>query len=362
MPTSVATSAPFALDQISMAGKDLRLSAAASASGFNQASGISVWSGIRPSGGNPGLCVWTSGLSFTVKAFLAGVQGTDSADQGVYMMGLNADTVLTTPAADTINARWDLVGIKVVDNGNGTSTSNVVIVTGAPAGSPSDPNPGTNFLPLARLVVPANATDLAGGGGTHGSIQDLRKFFAAAGGIVPVANSAGYPTGGPAGTYFHDLSTGALGFWNGTANGYLRHTYLRVTRPDGNTLSSSATHVPSQIQWAASADMNQDFGVYPSGSPLNFSLPSAGAWLGGLRAVYDPNTTGIRRLHIKQNSTFYTWSRNAATPSSNADSTHCDFLTLLHGNAGDTIGFYTDHDSGSTRTLSGQVAFLVRLF
>jgi hypothetical protein len=362
MATSVATSAVYAIDQIALDGKDLRLAAGVTASGFNQAGGLSVWSGIRPSGGTPGLCVWTSGLSFTVKAFQFAVQGTDASDQGVYLGALNADTVLTTVAADSVNPRWDLVGVKIVDNGDGTSTSNVVIVTGAPSSTPADPNPGSNFLPIARLVVPATATDLAGGGGTHGSIQDLRRFFTAAGGIVPVSNSAAYPTAGPAGTFFYDLSTGAFGVWNGTGNVFARSQYLRVTRADGNTLASSSNHTPSQILWNSSADMNQDFGVYPSGSPLNFSLPSAGLWLGYLRVIYDPNTSGIRRIHIKQGSTFWTHSRNAANPVTNADSSHCSFLFPIHGNAGDSIGFYTDHDSGSTRTLSGQVAALVKIF
>ena len=361
MPTSSSTTVAVALDGTTLSANDFRLGAGASASAFNQSSAIGSMSGLRPSGGNPGLLTYTSGLSFTVNSLIARIQGTDVSTQGAYELALSSQVTLTTVAADTSNPRWDLVGIKVTDVGTSGSNAAVMIVTGTPAGSPADPNPGSNFLRLGRLVVPANATNLSGAGG-QGSIQDLRSWAVSAGGITPVANSAAYPSAGPAGSFFYDLSTGAFGVWNGAANLFARSQYLRVTRPDGNTLSTSPTHAPSQIQWASSADMNQDFGVYPSGSPLNFTLPSNGLWLGGLRVVYDPNTTGIRRIHIKQNSTFFTASRNAANPVSNADSSHCDMLIPINGSAGDTIGFYTDHDSGSTRTLSGQIAFLAKLF
>jgi hypothetical protein len=356
----VNTTVAVALDGTTDSANDFRLGAGASAGAFNQSSAIGSYSGLRPSGGNPGLLTYTSGLSFTVNPFMARIQGTDVSTQGPYECALSAQSTLTTVAADTSNPRWDLVGVKITDLGNSGSTSQVTIVTGAPAGSPADPATGTNFLKLGRLVVPANATNLGGTGG-QGSIQDLRTWAVSAGGITPVANSAAYPTTGAAGGYYHDLSTGALGYWNGSANKVLRPTVLEGTRSDGNTLATSAGHTPSQITWATSPNLNQDFGIYPSGAPTNFTLPSDGFWLGGLHVTYDSNSTGERRIHLKQNSLFFSDNR-LAVGASNADPTHCTAVWGFSGHAGDTIGFYTDHDSGSTRTLSNQSFFLARIW
>jgi hypothetical protein len=355
MVTSTPTTVPLAITSLTTSAQDFRLAAATSASAFNQSGNITVWSGLRPGGGNPGLCTYTSGLSFTVNNFLARIQGTDAGDQGAYDVALKAQATLTTAAADTVNTRWDLVGIKITDNGDGTSTSNVVIVTGAPAGSPADPNPGTNFLKIARLVVVANATNLSGVGG-QGSIIDLRTWVTTAGGVTPVSNSSAYPTAGPAGSLFYDLATQAVGFWTGGANKLLRSTYLRLTRTDGNALATGST--PTQMTWATAADMNQDFGTYPSGAPTNFSLPSDGFWCAAFHISFDSNGTGIRRVHVKQGGTFHTKDQNAVI----GDATHATALWPLNGHAGDVIGFYVDQNSGGNRTLSNQYAALFKLF
>lgn len=359
MSTSASTTVAVALDGATLSADDYRLGAGASASAFNQSSAISVFSGLRPSGGNPGLLTYTSGLSFTVNPFMARVQGTDVSTQGAYQLALSSQVTLTTVTADTTNARWDLVGIKVTDVGTSGSNAAVTIVTGTPASSPADPDPGTNFLRLGRLVVPANATNLGGGTG-QGSIQDLRVWAVAAGGITPVANSAAYPSAGPSGSPFYDLATGAFGFWTGNANRLVRPVVLEFTGPN-QSLTNSAAHSPTTLTWNTSANLNQDFGVYPSGAPTVFTLPSDGFWIGGVAADFDANGTGIRRLHLKQNSTFITDSRMAINAGT-ADPSHCSSFFFFNGHAGDSISFAADQDSGGTRTLSNKAGFLARIW
>lgn len=348
MATQVATTVPVTIDAILTDASDERLGQAALCSGFNTASAVGSWQGVRPSGGNPLLCAYSAGMALTVNAGPAVIQGTDSTQQGVYQLALPAQQTLTCTTSDPTNDRRDLVVAQVVDLGTSSSTYLVRIVPGTPAASPVDPNPGTNWIPLARVTV------LHGSSSISGQITDLRQWAVAAGGITPVASSAAYPTAGPAGTYFHDLATGALGYWDGAATHLLRSAQLLVNRADGNGLATGAT--PTQIQWAGSAVLNHDFGTYP-GTPTNFTLPADGPYDAKIHVTFSSNSTGERRVHIKQGSTFYTHNQNAVT----GDATHMHLAVTLNGHAGDIVGFYTDQNSSSTLTLSNQFASLSRI-
>lgn len=165
-------------------------------------------SGFRPrSIGNPddpGV-VYASGTpdAFVhVASFQAFLQSTRSAAAGAYIMTLDVDfdvNILSTPANAT-NPRDDLIIAQQSDTfyGDGVSTWTIRQVVGTPAGSPSDPavTGSPDYIPLARVRVPANATTI-----TSGNITDLRASghakslvggltAVAIGGILPVRSQA----------------------------------------------------------------------------------------------------------------------------------------------------------------------------
>lgn len=202
-------------DGVQLAAQDLRLgqiSALLGALGGSSTNQLGIGSGVRHAPNNPLFVAVASGLSVTVNPGFAVVQGSAAANSGAYIGTLDATATLTCATADLVNPRIDSVIVQFVDNGNNTSTATVNIQTGTPASSPSPPTLPANSLLLCNITVNANAVSL-----TSGNLADQRTFLAAAGGITPVSNSSFYPTTGPASAYAHDLTTGRLKWFNGTA-------------------------------------------------------------------------------------------------------------------------------------------------
>jgi hypothetical protein len=109
-----------------------------------------------------------AGWFVSVAAGSAFVRGTEAATQGAYHV-YNDGTVsdLAIPPADSANPQRHIIGIRVRDhNYSGNAIDDgvyLVVVSGTPAASPADPALPANFLPLARLQVPANAANAAAG-------------------------------------------------------------------------------------------------------------------------------------------------------------------------------------------------------
>lgn len=168
-------------------------------------SGIVARSGFRPgAGATPGAvtATGTPDAFVHVAPFQLFYQTTRaSVVGGPYMMTLDAIAnvnILSTPA-DPTNPRNDLVIAQQSDTfyGDGVSTWQIRQVVGTPSGSPVDPtvSGSTDYVPLARVRVNANATTI-----TTGNITDLRSsghaksltgglFTTALGGLLPVANT-----------------------------------------------------------------------------------------------------------------------------------------------------------------------------
>ncbi len=98
-----------------------------------------------------------SGLTVTVQPGICVVPGLESTAQGPYVLINDAVKTVTLSTADGAQARIDRIVAKVVDNGDETSTFDIVPVAGTPAGSPAAPTPTGNYLKLARVTVPAAA-------------------------------------------------------------------------------------------------------------------------------------------------------------------------------------------------------------
>lgn len=117
----------------------------------------------------------TPNMSVNVATGNAWIRGTQSAAQGVYHLFNDATVNLAISAADPTNPRRDLI-IAQVRDGNYSGSSydgRILVVTGTPAASPSDPSLASypNALVLARVAVAANASSIVAG-----NITDLRTL------------------------------------------------------------------------------------------------------------------------------------------------------------------------------------------
>jgi hypothetical protein len=215
MVTSVALHNAVWMDGVQVNANDVRLQTVAgmlTGASPSGATGIAARPGVRYGTGNPMQVGASSGMSVTVNAGVAFVQGSTSATAGMYTGCLDTTTTLTATTSDPTNPRIDNVIVQFVDVGTSSSTGTVNIQAGTPAASPVAPTLPANSLLLAQIAVGAGVSTI-----TSGNITDKRVFTVAQGGILPMANVSG-GISGPAGLYAHDLSSGRLKVSDGSGN------------------------------------------------------------------------------------------------------------------------------------------------
>jgi hypothetical protein len=147
--------------------------------------------GLRPGPSNPGLVAATSPTpdkNITVQAF----QGVVTATRGLgeYTVTLDATKTLDLLTANPMGAlaRNDLIVAQQTDTfySDGSTAFTVKQVVGTPNSTPSDPSVTGDYIPLARVAFPANASTVQAS-----YITDLRPgWTVAAGGVLPVATQA----------------------------------------------------------------------------------------------------------------------------------------------------------------------------
>lgn len=283
MVTSVALHNAVWMDGVQVNANDLRLqTTAAMLTGASPsgATGIAARPGVRYGTGNPLGVSASSGMSVSVSAGVAFVQGSTSATAGMYTGCLDTTTTLTATTSDPTNPRIDNVIVQFVDNGNNTSTGTVNIQAGTPAASPVAPTLPANSLLLAQLAVGAGVSTI-----TSGNITDKRVYTAGLGGILTMANTSG-GISGPAGTYADDLSTGRLKRADGSGNarqpkiGAFAAVYNTVNGGVGAAVGSFTTLAQVSVTCDGSTELEvtgQWAGLTPaagvaSGDFISFSL------------------------------------------------------------------------------------------
>jgi hypothetical protein len=256
-----------------VAAQDIRLgqvSAMLSPTGGSGSSALSVGSGVRHSNSGALSVAVSAGLSVTVSAGFGVVQGSAAANSGTYVGVLDTAATLTCATADPINPRIDAVALVFTDNGNNTSTGVVELVTGTPATVPAIPTLPANALLLATIAVAANATTLS-----SGNITDKRPFYASVGGIAPALSANTYPATAPTSAYLHNIATGRLLRYNGSA-----WVAPSVALFAPLSASGSATATSTTFQTIASGpvttDGNTPVKVYLKFSSISASSNSAG--------------------------------------------------------------------------------------
>lgn len=116
----------------------------------------------------------TANMSVDVAGGFGLTAGTQSADQGSYVVeNVGVQNVTVTPA-DPTNPRNDLICAYVTDTDEGAGTSVTVIaaVAGTPNASPVDPTVPANAIVLARAVVGNGVSSIL-----NANITDLRTTY-----------------------------------------------------------------------------------------------------------------------------------------------------------------------------------------
>lgn len=163
----------------------------------------------------------TPNMSVNVATGQVAVLGSEATYQGLYLVENRGTLNLAIAAADSTNPRRDLVIVRVRDSAYSGASDDVSIevVTGTPAGSPSDPSlPSGSCFVLARVAVGAGVTSI-----TTGNITDLRRTYTgqyglmtAHGGMI-VCTSGTRPTSPYEGMQIYENDTDLMYIYNGSS-------------------------------------------------------------------------------------------------------------------------------------------------
>lgn len=237
----------------------------------------------------------TPNMSVNVNPGLAIVKGTQSLSQGAYVVGADAVENLTIAAADGTNPRNDLVWIRVRDSEeSGTDDDCLLgVTTGTPAGSPSDPTPPANSLVLARVVVPAGASQIV-----SGNITDLRTNAFALGGVC-YCTSTSLPDPARVGQIAYEIDQDRVRVYDGT-NWKVPYPlgFVAGDTSDANvTLTdTSVKETNASVTVTNSDDVSRNYAVYASAW---FSLNSGGSGLYRVSVTEGGSAVGDTATRVK---------------------------------------------------------------
>lgn len=103
---------------------------------------------------------------------------------GPYLVGFNAVTDLTFDSADPSNPRIDVAAVRLIDtaiDGAGALQGGYLyVINGTASGSPVVPTIPADYIPLFKVLRPANDSVIGTG---HGTITDMRKSTGVLGGV-----------------------------------------------------------------------------------------------------------------------------------------------------------------------------------
>jgi hypothetical protein len=162
----------------------------------------------------------TPNMTVNVAAGGAFIRGTQSANQGAYHLWNDGTLNVAISSADLTNPRRDLIIAQVRDlnYAGAEKDARIVVVTGTPAASPSDPTVPANSLVLARVAVAAGASSIV-----TANITDLRSVANQIGKLPTFTTEALATTALPSPVdgqgYYLNTNTTTEGprYWHGSA-------------------------------------------------------------------------------------------------------------------------------------------------
>ena len=183
----------------------------------------------------------TPAMNIKIEGGGAFIKG-DTSNQGWYHVFNDAYVTKTVSAAHASLARKDRVILQVRDesyNGAYTNDADVIVVTGTPNASPSEPSLAAyrDYIELALIDVPAAATTII-----DSYITDRRPRFAAQGGLVPCTSST-RPSSPYEGMTIYETNTDRVPFYDGTSWRFKGTNVMsRTSRTSGDkTLNNSGS-------------------------------------------------------------------------------------------------------------------------
>lgn len=205
-PANAVTGAP------SYSGRMLRQSGSAAFGGATSARPLGARSGVRP--GTSVTTVTASSTTWSCGAFAGVADVQAAAEAGPYTFAFDAATSGAVTAADASSPRVDIVYVQINDpsesDGSTVPAATRLYLAGVPAAAPVAPaTPARSFV-VANINVP-----ISGGGSP--TVSWVAPYAVAAGGVLPVASSAGYPANAHEGFIVDDAALDALVRFNGSA-------------------------------------------------------------------------------------------------------------------------------------------------
>lgn len=303
-------------------------------------------SGVNPR--TPTTTVTATSTTWTVLPHGGYIDGETASQAGGYLYSFDSNQTGSMTAADGTNQRVDSICIQISDpaESDGTSTPSVAVIytTGTPgtaggargaAGGP--PNVPVRSLEIAQINVPKSGTGSP-------TVSWVARRMVAAGGIVPCASSADYPSSPYVGQYIDDATLG-LRRWNGaswSSEGGLQWQYKKTDTP---TVASGVF-----VKFVMNTSVIDTAGIgLTSGA---FTCPVSGNYRVGGSVTFASNSSGRRGGGIMLNPTGTLVPIDGTETLLPANPTGITVVpvatTLVSANAGDVIALIGYQDTGSS--------------
>jgi len=217
-----------------------------------------------------------------------------AAEAGPYAFAINTAQTGAMTAAHATLARIDIVWLRLDDPTESDGSSVPAVVAGYTAGTaattPAAPAAPARCMILATVPVPAS-------GGGSPTVIWVAPYAVAAGGVLPVPNSAGYPASPYVGQVVDDAALGGQWRYNGTA-----WFPISGAMPGGRVVRGATAYTTPATTWQI---MSSYWDVDQPASGITFAT---GVWTITTPGVYDVEagiflaTSCTAELAVKLNS------------------------------------------------------------
>lgn len=294
--------------------------------------------------------------------------------QGPYLGWSSIVRNVVLDNGDPTNPRIDRVVARIYDSGIGDSLlkARIEVVAGTPAPSPSVPSVPAGAIPLARVAVAANATQI-----TNANITDERQATAVQGGLRPMlpgdlVSDPGYVYGELRIRTRTDIPQELVEFWGKDGVWHKLNPIMPACVVYNNTAVAIATNANTYVNWTAPEQNDAPNGnpMFDPANPARITIQEDGLYICGASSQFTDNAPnsgiGIRLMWINKNiasppdadptgvNTVAYYDRSPLAGPSGGNTMFCERPRRLV--AGDVLRCGVFQNSGSTQWLEGSSA------